>query len=87
MKFMVHELSNLTACSLLQLIVNGKRDLTLLSFDCFHLSQKGNAWAGTALWNNLLEPPSKKTSSWKSPRKRFSCPSLEHPFIYTYDNS
>lgn len=73
--------------SRLQLNVNGKRDLTLLSVDCFHLSQKGNAWAGTALWNNLLEPPAQKSLNWMNPLKKFNCPSKQHPFILTYDNS
>ncbi|KAG5672555.1 hypothetical protein PVAND_002673 [Polypedilum vanderplanki] len=69
------------------LIVDGKRDLSLLSFDCFHLSQKGNAWGGTALWNNMIEPVNKKTINWYNPLKKFNCPTREHPYIYTYDNS
>lgn len=67
--------------------VDGKRDLSLLSFDCFHLSQKGNAWAGTALWNNLLESPNKKSLNWVNPLRKFNCPTRQHPFIFTYDNS
>lgn len=70
----------------LQLFVNGKRDLTLLAFDCFHLSQKGHAWAGTTLWNNLLEPVGAKSLNWASPQRKFNCPTKEHPYIYTYDN-
>ncbi|CRK94860.1 CLUMA_CG008352, isoform A [Clunio marinus] len=67
--------------------VDGKRDLTLLSIDCFHLSQKGNAWAATALWNNLLEPPNQKSFNWVNPLRKFNCPTRQHPFIMTYDNS
>ncbi|XP_070504214.1 phospholipase B1, membrane-associated-like [Chironomus tepperi] len=71
----------------ISIIVDGKRDLSLLSFDCFHLSQKGHAWAGTTLWNNMLEPDNKKTLNWASPQRKFNCPSREHPYIKTYDNS
>lgn len=33
---------------------NGRTDFTYLSFDCFHLSQKGNAIAANAFWNNMM---------------------------------
>lgn len=43
-------------------------------------------WAGTSLWNNLLQPEGTKSSNWASPQKKFLCPTEEHPYIYTYDN-
>ncbi|XP_052873446.1 phospholipase B1, membrane-associated-like [Anopheles cruzii] len=68
--------------------MNGKTvDYSLLSYDCFHMSQKGNAYAGTALWNNLLEPAGKKSTSWRPILKNFKCPTKESPYLYTYDNS
>jgi hypothetical protein len=66
---------------------NRGTDLSLLAYDCFHMSQKGNAWAATALWNNMLEPPFNKSLNWRNPHKRFLCPTNEHPYVYTYDNS
>jgi phospholipase B1 len=32
----------------------GNTDLTYFSYDCFHLSQKGQSVAANALWNNML---------------------------------
>ena len=71
----------------LSLTVNGKRDLSLLSFDCFHLSQKGNAFAGVSLWNNLLQRPDEKFQNWHSPLEKIECPTRRSPYFYTYDNS
>lgn len=48
---------------------------------------KNFRYAGTALWNNMLEPEGHKALNWKSPVKKFLCPSKENPYIYTYDNS
>ncbi|XP_037033341.1 phospholipase B1, membrane-associated-like [Bradysia coprophila] len=61
-------------------------DFSLLAFDCFHMSQKGNAWAGVTLWNSLLEPPGSKSLNWVSPKKKFLCPTTEQPYFYTHDN-
>lgn len=66
---------------------NGHFDKSLVAVDCFHLSQKGNAWAGTALYNNLLEPAGEKTEKWHDPRKHFKCPTKENPYMFTYENS
>ncbi|XP_053658229.1 phospholipase B1, membrane-associated-like [Anopheles marshallii] len=62
-------------------------DYSLLSYDCFHMSQKGNAYAGTALWNNMLEPVGKKSPNWRPLFKNFKCPTKESPYLITYDNS
>ncbi|XP_053670197.1 phospholipase B1, membrane-associated-like [Anopheles nili] len=68
--------------------MNGKDiDYSLLSYDCFHMSQKGNAFAGTALWNNMLEPVGKKSPNWRPLFKNFKCPTKESPYLATYDNS
>uniref|UniRef100_A0A182YNY3 Phospholipase B1, membrane-associated n=1 Tax=Anopheles stephensi TaxID=30069 RepID=A0A182YNY3_ANOST len=68
--------------------MNGKEvDYSLLSIDCFHMSQKGNAYAGAALWNNMLEPVGKKTPSWQPLMTNFKCPTKDSPYLGTYDNS
>ncbi|XP_055382450.1 phospholipase B1, membrane-associated-like [Condylostylus longicornis] len=66
---------------------NGKPDYTLLAYDCFHISQKGNAWVGTTLWNSLLQADGEKELTWSSPHKKFLCPTKENPYFLTYDNS
>lgn len=43
-------------------------------------------WAGVTLWNSLLEPPGAKSLNWVSPKKKFLCPTAEHPYFYTHDN-
>ncbi|XP_055693017.1 phospholipase B1, membrane-associated-like [Lutzomyia longipalpis] len=63
-----------------------KTDYSLLAFDCFHMSQKAHAWAGTSLWNNIMEPIVEKADSWESPSVKFKCPTKEFPYIYTHDN-
>ncbi|XP_055597334.1 phospholipase B1, membrane-associated-like [Uranotaenia lowii] len=72
----------------LTLKMNGKDvDYSLLAYDCFHMSQKGNAFAGTALWNNMLEPVGQKRTNWRPLFEKFHCPTAKAPYIYTYDNS
>ena len=63
--------------------MNGTRDLSLLSVDCFHLSQKGNAWAGVSLWNNLIEPLKFKSLNWNNPLEKFNCPTMKQPYFFT----
>lgn len=43
--------------------------------------------AANALWNNMLEPVNKKTPDWTDTLTRFLCPTEEHPYFYTMDNS
>ncbi|XP_050420252.1 phospholipase B1, membrane-associated-like [Adelges cooleyi] len=64
-----------------------KSDLTYLSADCFHLSQKGYALAANALWNNMMEPVENKSSNWIKEFDRFNCPTAESPYISTWKNS
>lgn len=62
-------------------------DFSFLSKDCFHFSQKGNAKAANALWNNMMEPVGKKSTNWYPTWTKFLCPTAEHPFIYTSESS
>ncbi|XP_049939390.1 phospholipase B1, membrane-associated-like [Schistocerca serialis cubense] len=64
-----------------------RTDFTVLSQDCFHLSQKGDALAANALWNNLMEPVGNKSLEWQETFSRFLCPTQESPYIYTNENS
>lgn len=45
------------------------------------------SWAGVTLWNNILEPLGNKSITWGSAKTRFLCPTPEHPYIFTYENS
>ncbi|XP_018318542.1 phospholipase B1, membrane-associated-like [Agrilus planipennis] len=65
----------------------GETDLTELSEDCFHQSQKGAARTANNLWNNLLEPVGKKRTNETRLFERFLCPSAENPFLFTRRNS
>ncbi|KAL3280396.1 hypothetical protein HHI36_017880 [Cryptolaemus montrouzieri] len=63
-------------------------DISFITHDCFHFSQKGHALAANLLWNNLLEPVGRK--SMKKPKhvmQKFNCPSQEAPFLFTSRNS
>lgn len=64
-------------------------DFSFLSEDCFHFSQKTQAIAANLLWNSLLEPVGSKSypGTVELPLTRFLCPTQEHPFIYTANNS
>ncbi|XP_030754605.1 phospholipase B1, membrane-associated-like [Sitophilus oryzae] len=63
-------------------------DISYITHDCFHFSQKGHALAANMLWNNLLQPV-----SLKSQRKlnyileKFECPKSNAPYLFTYKNS
>ncbi|XP_075215113.1 phospholipase B1, membrane-associated-like [Lycorma delicatula] len=63
-------------------------DISYVTYDCFHFSQKGHAMAANLLWNNMLEPVGYKT---KSPLDhvmgRFLCPTEKTPYIFTYNNT
>lgn len=64
-----------------------KPDMSIMSVDCIHLSQKGHAVAANGVWNNMLEPPSMKTIGLKTLFRQFKCPSEREPYLYTYFNS
>lgn len=65
----------------------GETDITLMGIDCIHLSQKGHATAGNALWNNMLEPVGRKSLGMRPLYRKFRCPSQAFPYIYTNFNS
>ncbi|XP_077293718.1 phospholipase B1, membrane-associated-like [Arctopsyche grandis] len=66
---------------------NGNTDYSYLSTDCFHFSQKGYAIAANALWNNMMEPVGNKSMNWKDIYDTVLCPTIDHPYIYTRNNS
>ncbi|XP_011161176.1 phospholipase B1, membrane-associated [Solenopsis invicta] len=66
---------------------DGFTDMTYLSSDCFHISQKFNALYANSLWNNLLEPVGAKSMSWENVFHKFYCPTPERPFLTTMLNS
>ncbi|XP_030372138.1 phospholipase B1, membrane-associated-like [Scaptodrosophila lebanonensis] len=68
-------------------LANGRTDLRFLSYDCFHLSQRGHAMVSNALWNNLFEPPYNKSSMDPQLMRVFRCPTTQQPYILTRINS
>lgn len=64
-----------------------KPDLSIMAIDCVHLSQKGHAISANGIWNNMLEPVGKKGEGLTHLFKKFNCPSLQNPYIYTNYNS
>ncbi|KAH0505598.1 Phospholipase B1, membrane-associated [Microtus ochrogaster] len=71
--------------TLIPLTEQGDMDLTVFSEDCFHFSERGHAEMAIALWNNMLEPVGRKTTSnnFTHSRTKLKCPSPESPFLYT----
>ncbi|TGZ38865.1 phospholipase B1, membrane-associated-like [Temnothorax longispinosus] len=64
---------------------DGYTDMTYLSSDCFHVSQKTNALYANGLWNNLLEPVGAKSTKWSN--YEFRCPTPKRPYLTTMLNS
>ncbi|XP_046667752.1 phospholipase B1, membrane-associated-like [Homalodisca vitripennis] len=63
-------------------------DISYVTYDCFHFSQKGHALAANLLWNNMLEPVGHKTTiGLDHVMQRFYCPTEQAPYIFTYNNS
>lgn len=60
-------------------------DLSYFAPDCFHFSEKGHQAAAGALWNNMIEPVSKKRTSW-TPGELVECPSATSPYFATSKN-
>jgi len=65
--------------------VNGKFDLKYFAPDCFHFSARGHAESARALWNNMLQPVGRKSSSWQLDGK-FYCPTSRRPYLATNKN-
>lgn len=66
---------------------DGLPDLSYLSADRFHASQKSHAIFGNGLWNNLLEPIGNRTDRFQPLFKKFLCPTADRPFLVTRENS
>lgn len=64
-----------------------KPDMSMLSVDCFHLSQKGHAISANGIWNNLMEPVGKKSNGFTHLFEKFHCPTMRNPFIFTNYNT
>lgn len=63
-------------------------DISYITHDCFHFSQKGHALAANMLWNNLLEPIGRKTTTKLSGiLDEFKCPTSSNPYFFTWKNS
>ncbi|KAK0161154.1 hypothetical protein PV327_009658 [Microctonus hyperodae] len=63
-------------------------DSNMVTYDCFHFSQKGHALVANLLWNNMFEPVGNK-SSHRIPKmmEKIICPTDKTPFIFTNINS
>ncbi|XP_060524049.1 phospholipase B1, membrane-associated isoform X2 [Cylas formicarius] len=63
-------------------------DISYITHDCFHFSQKGHALGANLLWNNLLQPVGLK-SQRKVERllEKFECPTSKAPYFFTRKNS
>lgn len=68
---------------------SGRADMSIMSIDCIHLSQKGHAVSANSLWNNMMEPVGKKSTGLTGPPLfgSFKCPRAESPYVYTNYNS
>ncbi|ERE67431.1 phospholipase B1, membrane-associated-like protein [Cricetulus griseus] len=75
--------------TLIPLNEQGDMDLTFFSEDCLHFSERGHAEMAIALWNNMLEPVGRKTTSnnFTYSRTKLKCPSPESPLLYTLRNT
>ncbi|XP_034938263.1 phospholipase B1, membrane-associated-like [Chelonus insularis] len=64
-------------------------DPNMVTYDCFHFSQKGHALAANLLWNNMLEPVGNKSSDGIPRRimEKILCPTEKAPFFFTNVNS
>ncbi|XP_012527812.1 phospholipase B1, membrane-associated isoform X2 [Monomorium pharaonis] len=66
---------------------DGYADMTYMSSDCFHISQKSNARIANILWNNLLEPVGAKDTNFTEIFHKFNCPTPKRPYLATIKNS
>ncbi|XP_017773382.1 PREDICTED: phospholipase B1, membrane-associated-like [Nicrophorus vespilloides] len=63
-------------------------DISYITHDCFHFSQKGHALGANMLWNNMLEPVGNKSEKRLNyVLEKFKCPTQEAPFLFTRKNS
>ncbi|KRT86486.1 lipase, partial [Oryctes borbonicus] len=63
-------------------------DISYITHDCFHFSQKGHALGANLLWNNLLEPVGTKSiRKMNYVMEKFKCPTINAPYFFTNRNS
>ncbi|CAG9769266.1 unnamed protein product [Ceutorhynchus assimilis] len=63
-------------------------DISYITHDCFHFSQKGHALAANMFWNNLLQPVGLKSQrKLNFVMEKFDCPKSDIPFLFTNKNS
>ncbi|KAJ8911671.1 hypothetical protein NQ315_014030 [Exocentrus adspersus] len=63
-------------------------DISYITHDCFHFSQKGHALGANLLWNNLLQPVGRKsTRRLNYILENFECPKPDSPYLFTNKNS
>ncbi|KAJ8939582.1 hypothetical protein NQ314_011079 [Rhamnusium bicolor] len=63
-------------------------DISYITHDCFHFSQKGHALGANLLWNNLLQPVGRKSKrKLNYIMENFECPKLNSPYLFTNKNS
>uniref|UniRef100_A0A914WBS5 Phospholipase B1, membrane-associated n=1 Tax=Plectus sambesii TaxID=2011161 RepID=A0A914WBS5_9BILA len=68
----------------------GKVDLSFFAEDCLHFSQYGHAVAAKGLWNNMMQPVDRKSTSMNLTNAAaipLMCPDSSCPFIRTKKNS
>lgn len=61
-------------------------DYSYISYDCFHLSQKGHSFFAMNLWNQILTKEDERTSYTTFDYNDFKCPTERHPYIRTRKN-
>lgn len=61
-------------------------DLSYFAPDCFHMSTKGHAAAAIGLWNNIVQPIGRKSTTWVL-GEQLVCPTNDRPYLYTKKNS
>uniref|UniRef100_A0A1B6D4F4 Phospholipase B1, membrane-associated n=1 Tax=Clastoptera arizonana TaxID=38151 RepID=A0A1B6D4F4_9HEMI len=63
-------------------------DISYVTYDCFHFSQKGHAMAANLLWNNMVEPVGRKSyEPLDFLFQRFICPTDRSPYLFTFNNT
>jgi len=65
---------------------NNITDYTLLSQDCFHLSQKGHSYFAMNLWNQMLTKENERPTATSFNYADFKCPTHENPYFRTRKN-
>lgn len=65
---------------------NGAPDISIMAYDCVHLSQRGHAIVANALWRNMMEEETEKTMGFTK-MFHLDCPNEKNPYLRTYLNS